>query len=43
MAEVVFARAHLSRDLTVDGVPFVPFEDFHGVREALEARTTLAA
>ena len=43
MAEVVFARAHLSRDLTVDGVPFVPFEDFHEVREALEARTTLAA
>ena len=43
MAEVVFARAHLSRDLTVDGVPFVSFEDFHEVREALEARTTLAA
>jgi 2-hydroxy-3-keto-5-methylthiopentenyl-1-phosphate phosphatase len=43
MAEVVFARAHLARDLTGDGVPFLPFEDFHEVREALEARTTLAA
>ena len=43
MAEVVFARAHLARDLAADGVPFVPFEDFHEVREALEARTTLAA
>jgi 2-hydroxy-3-keto-5-methylthiopentenyl-1-phosphate phosphatase len=43
MADVVFARAHLARDLAVDGVPFVPFEDFHEVREALEARTTLAA
>ena len=43
MADVVFARDHLARDLTVDGVPFVPFEDFHEVRQALEARTTLAA
>jgi 2-hydroxy-3-keto-5-methylthiopentenyl-1-phosphate phosphatase len=43
MADVVFARAHLARDLTADGVPFLPFEDFHEVREALEARTTLAA
>jgi len=43
MVEVVFARSHLARDLTADGVPFVPFEDFNEVREALEARTTLAA
>jgi 2-hydroxy-3-keto-5-methylthiopentenyl-1-phosphate phosphatase len=43
MADVVFARAHLARDLAVDGVPFLPFEDFHEVRRALEARTTLAA
>ena len=43
MADIVFARAHLARDLTADGVPFVPFEDFHQVREELEARTTLAA
>jgi 2-hydroxy-3-keto-5-methylthiopentenyl-1-phosphate phosphatase len=43
MADIVFARAHLARDLAVDGVPFVPFEDFHQVREELEARTTLAA
>jgi 2-hydroxy-3-keto-5-methylthiopentenyl-1-phosphate phosphatase len=43
MADVVFARAHLARDLAADGVPFLPFEDFHEVRRALEARTTLAA
>ena len=43
MADLVFARAHLARDLTADGVPFLPFEDFHEVRRALEARTTLAA
>jgi 2-hydroxy-3-keto-5-methylthiopentenyl-1-phosphate phosphatase len=43
MADIVFARAHLARDLVLDGVPFTPFEDFHEVREALEARTTLAA
>jgi 2-hydroxy-3-keto-5-methylthiopentenyl-1-phosphate phosphatase len=43
MADVVFARAHLARDLVLDGVPFTPFDDFHEVREALEARTTLAA
>jgi 2-hydroxy-3-keto-5-methylthiopentenyl-1-phosphate phosphatase len=43
MADVVFARAHLARDLTANGVPFLPFEDFHEVRRALEARTTLAA
>jgi 2-hydroxy-3-keto-5-methylthiopentenyl-1-phosphate phosphatase len=43
MADVVFARAHLARDLATDGVPFVPFEDFHEVREALEDRATLAA
>jgi len=43
IADVVFARAHLARDLTADGVPFLPFEDFYEVRRALEARTTLAA
>jgi 2-hydroxy-3-keto-5-methylthiopentenyl-1-phosphate phosphatase len=43
MADLVFARAHLARDLTAEGVPFLPFEDFHEVRQALEARTTLAA
>jgi 2-hydroxy-3-keto-5-methylthiopentenyl-1-phosphate phosphatase len=43
MADVVFARAHLARDLVADGVPFLAFEDFHEVREALEARTTMAA
>jgi 2-hydroxy-3-keto-5-methylthiopentenyl-1-phosphate phosphatase len=43
MADVVFARAHLARDLELDGVPFIPFEDFHRVREELESRTTLAA
>jgi 2-hydroxy-3-keto-5-methylthiopentenyl-1-phosphate phosphatase len=43
MADIVFARAHLARDLEVDGVPFTPFEGFGEVREELEARTTLAA
>jgi 2-hydroxy-3-keto-5-methylthiopentenyl-1-phosphate phosphatase len=43
LADVVFARAHLARDLALDGVPFTPFEDFHEVREELESRATLAA
>jgi 2-hydroxy-3-keto-5-methylthiopentenyl-1-phosphate phosphatase len=43
MADLVFARAHLARDLALDGVPFIPFEDFVEVREELESRTTLAA
>jgi 2-hydroxy-3-keto-5-methylthiopentenyl-1-phosphate phosphatase len=43
MVDVVFARAHLARDLSEDGVAFTPFEDFHEVRERLDARTTLAA
>ena len=42
-ADLVFARAHLARDLTAAGVPFVPFEDFDEVRERLEALRTLAA
>ena len=42
-ADLVFARAHLARDLTAAGVPFVPFEDFDEVRERLEAIRTLAA
>lgn len=43
MADVVFARAHLARDLAEDGVPFIPFEDFGRVREELESRASLAA
>ncbi len=43
MADIVFARAHLARDLAIDGVDFTPFEGFDEVREELEARTTLAA
>lgn len=43
MADIVFARDHLARDLAIDGVPFVPFEDFVEVRERLEAATSLAA
>ncbi|WP_246496425.1 HAD-IB family phosphatase [Miltoncostaea marina] len=43
MADVVFARAHLARDLAEDGVPFLPFEDFVEVRERLERVSTLAA
>ena len=43
MADVVFARAGLARDLAIDGVPYTPFEDFDEVREELESRSTLAA
>jgi 2-hydroxy-3-keto-5-methylthiopentenyl-1-phosphate phosphatase len=43
MADLVFARADLARDLAIDGVPFTPFEDFVEVRERLEARSVLAA
>lgn len=43
MADVVFARAHLARDLTAAGVPFVPFEDFVEVREWLQAAVARAA
>jgi len=43
MADLVFARADLARDLTVDGLAFVGFEDFVEVRERLEARSILAA
>ena len=43
MADVVFARAHLARDLAIDGVAYTPFEDFDQVREELESRATLAA
>lgn len=43
MADLVFARADLARDLAGDGLPFVHFEDFLVVRERLEASATLAA
>lgn len=43
MADVVFARAHLARDLPEDGVGFVPFEDFVEVREWLQASQARAA
>ena len=43
MADVVFARAHLARDLAIDGVAYTPFDDFDQVREELESRATLAA
>lgn len=42
-ADLVFARAHLARDLAIDGVPFVPFEDFVEVRQRLASTATLAA
>ena len=42
-ADVVFARAHLARDLAAAGVPFIPFEDFDEVRERLRAGRILAA
>ncbi len=43
MADLVFARHHLARDLAEDGVPFIPFEDFVEVRQRLDARAALAA
>ena len=43
LADVVFARAHLARDLSEAGVPFVPFEDFVEVREWLESSVSRAA
>ena len=43
MADLVFARDDLARDLSGAGLPFVPFEDFLGVRERLQASSTLAA
>jgi 2,3-diketo-5-methylthio-1-phosphopentane phosphatase len=43
MADLVFARADLARDLAADGLPFVRFEDFVEVRERLEAPSILAA
>ena len=36
-ADLVFARAGLARYLDDQGVPYVPFEDFDGVREGLVA------
>lgn len=43
LADLVFARADLARDLALDGVPFVPFEDFHEVRRRLDSAATIAA
>jgi 2-hydroxy-3-keto-5-methylthiopentenyl-1-phosphate phosphatase len=36
-ADLVFARAGLARYLDDEGTPYVPFEDFHDVREGLVA------
>ena len=43
MADLVFARAHLARDLSAASVPFVPFDDFVQVREALQDPRSRAA
>jgi 2-hydroxy-3-keto-5-methylthiopentenyl-1-phosphate phosphatase len=43
MADLVFARHHLARDLAADGFPFLPFEDFVEVRERLDGPLPLAA
>jgi 2-hydroxy-3-keto-5-methylthiopentenyl-1-phosphate phosphatase len=43
LADLVFARADLARDLAAGGVPFVPFEDFVEVREHLESAAPIAA
>ena len=43
MADLVFARAHLARDLSAAGIPFVPFDDFTEVREWLQSARSQAA
>jgi len=43
IADLVFARGDLARDLASDGVPFVRFEDFVEVREHLDSASPLAA
>ncbi len=43
LADVVFARNGLSEHLTGIDVPFIPFEDFHDVRDALESWDGAAA
>lgn len=43
MADVVFARDGLSEHLTDLDVPFVPFDDFHDVRRALDSLDEAAA
>lgn len=43
MADLVFARADLARDLEQDGVSFVPFDDFIQVRERLRRPVEAAA
>ena len=43
MADVVFARADLARDLAAEGVDFVPFDDFAQVRRWLQDARSLAA
>jgi 2,3-diketo-5-methylthio-1-phosphopentane phosphatase len=43
MADIVFARDDLAADLAAEGLDFIPFEDFTGVRERLQAVTSMAA
>ncbi len=43
MADVVFARDDLARDLSADGLAHIPFDDFTEVREWLQADASLAA
>jgi 2-hydroxy-3-keto-5-methylthiopentenyl-1-phosphate phosphatase len=43
MADVIFARAMLADDLGREGIPFIGFEDFDGIRERLDSPSTLAA
>ncbi len=43
MADVVFAREDLARDLAAEGLDFMPFDDFVTVREWLQATASLAA
>ncbi len=42
MADIVFARDFLARDLAERGRPFIPFDDFHQVRVGLEAAEVAA-
>lgn len=43
MADIVFARDDLARDLSAEGLDFIPFDDFVGVREWLQAASSVAA
>ena len=43
LADVIFARDGLAEHLTGEGVPYVPFDDFHQIQAHLEARVTVTS